>query len=191
MSKIFSYIFLAFLIYVLYATLSFFYSALEQSSAQTVATIIGGMITVIGGIAAVVITQKQTKQREIDEAHREKKIEIYKNFIDMALNALASENENLNVQRLSQQELATKIMHFRSDILLWGSPKVIKAYLNFMAISQDTSGSQNILVAVNEIYKTMREDIGLSNESLNNNELIKILLLDPSELDTELATQKK
>jgi hypothetical protein len=59
MSKIYSYVFLAFLIYILYATLSFFYSALEQSSAQTVATIIGGMITVIGGIAAVVITQKQ------------------------------------------------------------------------------------------------------------------------------------
>lgn len=190
MGKIFSYIFLALLSYLLWKVASFFYFALEQSSAQTVAAIIGGMVTVIGGIAAVVITQRQTKQREIDEAHRGKKIEIYKNFIDMAANALAAANEKLDIEPLSENELNAKILQFNNDILLWGSPKVIKAYLNFRATSGSIDTKQNILVAINEIYKMMREDIGLSNKELNNNELIKIFLTDPYELDCQLQEQK-
>lgn len=38
-------------------------------------------------------------------------------------------------------------------------------------------------MAVDNLYKAICEDIGLSNSGLNNLELIKIFLKDPSELD--------
>ncbi len=50
--------------------------------------------------------------------------------------------------------------------------------------------SNLLLVAVNDIYKAMREDIGLSNSGLNNNKLIKLFLLDPKEMDEAIASNK-
>ncbi len=45
-------------------------------------------------------------------------------------------------------------------------------------------------MAVNNLYKAIREDIGLSNAGLNNLELIKLFLKDPDELDRARASNR-
>ena len=43
----------------------------------------------------VIINQKQSKQRDIDELHRPKKVEMYKKFLDVVSNLVASNNKNV------------------------------------------------------------------------------------------------
>jgi hypothetical protein len=95
---------------------------------------------------------------------------------------IAADNHNVpSIKPYSEVDLVEAIFYFKKDLLLWGSPKVVKAILFF----QDTSinNPSNILSSVDNLYQAMREDIGLSNKKLENNELIKIFLSDPKEID--------
>ncbi|MBL1379391.1 hypothetical protein [Zobellella iuensis] len=154
---------------------------------EVVAALIGAMATVFVGIAAVIISQKQSKQRDIDESHRPKKVEIYTKFLDAVSGLMAAQNENVSKKGMTDQELVNYLVEFKTELLLWGSPQVIKRQLEFEEVSRSNG---NIFTAVNNLYKAIREDIGLSNKGLNSHELVKMYLSDPGELDEILASNK-
>ena len=76
-----SFIIVAATAYGIWRFTSFFIKKLTEINPSVAAAIIGAMATVIVGIAAVIITQRQTKARELEEAHRARKVEIYNNFL--------------------------------------------------------------------------------------------------------------
>ena len=174
------FVLIAGILYGLWMAVSFFISSLASADPKISAAIIGAMTTIFVGIAAVIITQRQIKIREIEEAHREKKVEIYQKFLSTVTSLIAGKNDQVTIKSPTEQELIDYLVEFKTEILLWGSPKVIKAQLEFERIS---GSNGNVFMAVDNLYKAIREDIGLSNSGLNNLELIKIFLKDPSELD--------
>lgn len=160
---------------------------LTKLKPELLAAIVSAMATVFAGIAAVLINQRYSKQRDIAESHRQKKVEIYKNFLDAVSGLMARNNENVSKEGFSDQELVDYLVEFKTEILLWGSPQVIKHQLEFEQISQEGG---NIFSAIDKLYKAIRDDIGLSNKGLNNHELVKMYLSDPSELDKLLTSNK-
>lgn len=148
---------------------------------EVLAALIGAMATVLVGVTATIISQKQSKQRDIEESHRSKKVEIYKGYLDAVAGLIARENENVSKEGMTNQELVDYLLEFKTDILLWGSPKVIKRQLAFQEASKDGG---DVIIAVDNLYRAIREDIGLSNKGLNRHELIKLSLSDPGEIDT-------
>jgi len=183
------FILIALLIYCTWVTVSFFINSLMEADAKISSAIIAGMFTIFAGLTAVIITQRQTKLREIAEAHREKKIEIYNKFITAAITMIGAQNEHSDIESLTDKELFSIMFNFKKDILLWGSPEVIKAQLKLERLSHENSNL--ILFAVNDIYKAMRKDIGLSNSGLGNNELIKLFMIDSEEMDNALKSSNK
>jgi len=144
------------------------------------------IVAIIASLSAVLgafFTQYFIKKREEQNAHRDKKIEIYNEFIDIAQRMVASKNENLNIKKVTDEELQDFFFRFNRDIILWGSPGVIKTFLEFKNASHNSIKGKELLVLINNLYKEFRKDIGLSNWGLNSNELIKINLSDPEELD--------
>lgn len=176
------------LIYLGWITISFFIDSLIKADPKISASIIAGMFTILAGLSAVIITQKQIKNREIQEAHRNKKIEIYTIFITTATSMLALENDKLSIKAPTEEELMDILFQFKRDILLYGSPKVIKSQIEFMKIAQHSS--ERVIEGIDSLYKAMREDIGLSNSGLNNYELIKMFVTDPDELDKTMSSNK-
>jgi len=160
---------------------------LESADPSVAAAVVGAMATVLVGVGGVLYTQAQTKKREIEEAHRARKVEVYKEFLDMVARMMASENPNVSLQAPSEQELVDFLVGFKTNLLLWASPKVINAQLNFQKVS---SSEGNVLKAVDTLYKAIREDIGLSNTGLNNHQLVKMYLKDPDEMDAASASNK-
>ncbi|MCZ6802687.1 MAG: hypothetical protein O7D86_01815 [Proteobacteria bacterium] len=160
---------------------------LSKLKKEVLAALIGAIGTVFVGVAAAIISQKQSKQRDIDESHRPTKVEIYKRYMDAVSGLLAKENENVSKEGMSDQELVDYLVEFKTEILLWGGPKVLKCQLEFDETSRNGG---NIFVAVDNLYKAIREDIGLSNRGLNNLELVKMYLSDPGELDEMMAFNK-
>jgi low temperature requirement protein LtrA len=155
---------------------------LEEIDSKTLLTVFASMFTIFISLFGIVYTQKQIKLREIAEAHRHKKIEVYNKFITISTNMIAAENEKHSIKPYSENELIEAIFDFKRDILLWGSPKVVKSVIKF----QDDSETNNIIIAINSIYVAMREDIGLDNKELKNLELIKIFITDPKEIENYL-----
>lgn len=160
---------------------------LENANPSVSAAVVGAMATVLVGVGGALYTQAQIKKREIEEAHRKKKVELYKGFLDMVAKMTAEENDNVSLEPPSPQELVDFMVEFKTNVVLWGSPKVINAQLNFQKVSE--SGG-NVLYAVDDLYKAIREDIGLSNRGLDKRQLVKMYLRDPSELDAKSASNK-
>ena len=100
---------------------------------------------------------------------------------------MATQNENVSKKGPTDQELVDYLVEFKTELVLWGSPLVIKRQLEFEKASRNNG---NIFTAVDNLYKAIREDIGLSNKNLNSHELVKMYLSDPGELDEILASNK-
>ena len=125
--------------------------------------------------------QKQIREREIEESHRGRKVDMYLEFVGMVSHFMQASNPENKKKPLSQQQILDKIEKFQNGILLWGGPKVIKAYLNYRLVAE--SENAKLFEAVEVLYRAIREDIGLSNDSLENLETVKLYLKDPSELE--------
>lgn len=163
------------IVYGFWFLLSEFLSALSAASPEITAAIIGAMATIMVGISAVLISQTHERKRAAEEAHRLKKVEIYQSFIDLISRLLGASNTDLSLKAVDRQELAQFAFKFKSDLLLWGSPKVIKAQLNFESVS-GSGDTKKLFQSVNALYIAIREDIGLSNSGINNLELVKLSL---------------
>ncbi len=170
------------IIYGIWVAAGFFIDALINSDPKISAAILGAMATIFVGLTAVIITQNQTKLRDREEAHRSKKVEIYEKYLDTIQSIMSGANENVSTEAPTHQELVDYLAKFKSDIILWGSPEVIKMQLEFQCVSQDGG---NIFIAVNNLHKAIRADIGLSNKGLNNLELVKMYLANPDEINNK------
>ncbi len=177
-------VFIAVIAYFLWVTGKFFISIFTAANPDTAVGILGAMTTVLVGLAAVIITQRQTKLREIEEAHRAKKVDMYEKYVKLIGSAIAIDNKNITTKHPSQQTLINGLASYHEKLILWGSPDVVKTQLEFRQASNEAN---KMLPAVDNMYKAIRKDIGLSNRGLNNLELVKMYLKDPDELDKQMA----
>jgi hypothetical protein len=161
-----------------------FYIALSAASPEITVAIIGAMATILVGISAVLISQAHERKRAAEEAHRLKKVEIYQGFIDLISRMIGASNEHLLLKAPDEYELISFVFKFKSELLLWGSPKVIKAQINFENVS-GSGDTKKLFRAVNTLYMAIREDLGLSNSGLNSLELVKLSLNPEARLEIQ------
>lgn len=161
--------------YVTWKLFGVFAASITTARSEVAAAIIGAMATVFAGISAILISQTYERKRAAEEAHRLKKVEIYQEFINMISRMIGSSNEHLSLKEPDLPELVKYLFKFKADILLWGSPRVIKAQIEFENAS-GKSDTPRLFKKVNELYLAIREDIGLSNSGLSNLELVKLYL---------------
>lgn len=124
--------------------------------------------------------QKQIREREIEEAHRERKVKMYMDFIEMISSFIQAVNPENKKKSLTKQQILNKIESFQNGILLWGGPQVLKAYLHYRTVANNEN--KLLFESIDQLYKAIRQDIGLSNEGLDDMETIRLYLKDPSEL---------
>ncbi|ELO1814272.1 hypothetical protein QXB70_004025 [Vibrio fluvialis] len=133
------------------------------------------------------ILQKHVREREIEEAHRQKKVEIYNDFLKLVSAFMQGTNASNKKKMPNQQKILDEFEKFQNGILLWGGPQVIQAFLDYRKNSGEEQDSLTIFRHVDALYKALREDIGLSNSGLENLELVQMYLSDPTEIDTLLS----
>jgi hypothetical protein len=163
---------LAIIAIVLWAT----YSAYQWFPALN-ASVAAALITASLGLFCLWYAQWQSKSRDIAESHRASKIEVYKVFFDLVEKFQSNEVGELNEENLPAW-LKADYQKLNRGLLLWASPGVITAYLDFRRIS---GSGGDILKAVDTMYREIRKDLGNSNYQLKAGDLIRISLKDPNE----------
>jgi hypothetical protein len=138
------------------------------------------------GLTATLVTQAQSRKREIDAAHRERKLEIYLEFMEIMENLLMSGKEDTKTVQLTEAEIVQKLMFVRTRAVLWGSPRVLKALAD---ITHMEHKKLNVFDVMERIQREMRKDLGLSNMGLEKNFFSKLILSNPDELETVLANK--
>lgn len=179
---------LSLLIYSLYFLALNILGFVGKIRSDVLASIIAGFFVFIVHIVVAFLNQRHLKQRDIDESHRTKKVEIYKKYLDLIASMHAGVNKRLSQEELTDKDIAEWFVGFKTELVLWGSQDVIKF---FQGVHQNNFSNRpkELHVAIENLYKAIREDIGLSNKGLNNFELNKMYLSNPEEVD-ELMKNK-
>ncbi|WP_155834378.1 hypothetical protein [Halotalea alkalilenta] len=167
------------IITALYSIYSFI-SMLHNMEKTALATIIAAFI----GLCGIIFSQWQSKKREISESHRENKIEVYQIFFDVVreLRDQQRMNSELSTPEEIFENYKDQFDKLNDGIVLWSSPKVIKAWLKFKSHNSGPNNPEDILIAVDNVYKAIRSDLGNSNFGLQHGDIIKMYLSDPNEL---------
>jgi len=173
-------------------------TALGEANVTVIVAIIAASGTIATGVIGALITQAQSKDREIlvqgkiqerqiQEAHRDKKVQVYTRFLGLASAFLQGENPNNKKKTPRQQKVLDEFEKIQNGMLLWGSPEVIKAFLRFRHASE-VEGSENVLKVIDALYLAFRADIGLSNSGLESHELIQMYLRSVKDIEQLLAS---
>jgi len=156
-------------------------SWIMSQESQVAAAVIAFSGTIIAGIGAVVIAQQRSKSREIAEAHRPKKIELYNSFITTMIGIIRKHKGSDSKALEGDKEIEEFFYKFTAEVVLWGSPGVLGHYATFRNLGQEKN--PNIVLIMDDIMQAMRKDLGLSNWGLSRGDLMKMFLTDPETLD--------
>lgn len=162
-------------------------SWITSQQSEVAPAIIAAAATILAGIGAVIFSQQRTKTREIAETHRPKKVELYTTFVKKVMEVMQkSKEEGSDDSLIEHAGLQECFEEFTTDLILWGSPSVIRAYHRFRELSTSGTADTNIVVVMDDVMRTMRKDLGHSDWTLQRGEVIKLFLKDPEELDKVL-----
>lgn len=162
-------------------------SWITSQKSDVASAIIAAAATILAGIGAVIFSQQRTKTREIAESHRPKKVELYTKFVKKVMEVMQkSKEENSDDSLIEDAGLQQFFEEFTTDLILWGSPSVIRAYHKFRKDSTSGDAEINIVAVMDDVMRTMRKDLGHSDWTLQRGEIIKLFLRDPEELDNVL-----
>ncbi|WP_143515642.1 hypothetical protein [Pseudooceanicola marinus] len=140
-------------------------------------------VTAVVGLVGALYTQNRIRKREVDSAHRPKKMEIYFSFIAQVERQMLYQKEELGLEAIDDAELVREMMRFKSLCLLWGSAEVLRALSEFQRVSASQPSPKSMLRSVDALYRAMRKDIGLSNVSLPKDFFAKWPLSNPGDFD--------
>lgn len=183
-SVIVGYIFLAAILYGIYHVLAGILNIIPILNPNVVTSIVAALTAFFGFL----YNQKKAKERDISEAHRPQKVELYKQFmnivVDLQTRALEGKLDEIQKDEMPK-ELVEKMIGFTCDLIVWGSPDVIKKWDKFRCAA--AQASPNMLFVMDEMLQSIRKDLGNSNFLLKKGDLIKLFLRDPSELDRAIT----
>lgn len=171
--------------YGLWSALAAVLSWIVTQQSQLAAAIIASSGTLITGIGVAVVAQQRAKSREIAEAHRPKKIKLYNSFITTMIGILRKHKGSDPKALEGDKEIEDFFYKFTSEVVLWGSPAVVRHYATFRNLGQERN--PNIILIMDDIMQAMRKDLGLSNRGLSRGALMKMFLTDPESLDKLLV----
>ena len=179
-----------FVLYLLYVVVNAFVVLILSMNVSVSAPLLGGVLTVLGSVISILLSQYYTKKRESQDAFRQKKIEIFEKHLSFVIDMMELQKIEGKCHA-DDKELAKRMMAFKCDLIKWGNPKVIKAQIEFENLSlKQKDDHRALFVAFDELYLAIRKDLGFSNRGLNNQELLALILTPKDRQKLQFAEMK-
>jgi len=132
-------------------------------------TVIG---TVLGAIITITLGRVFEKKKEVEAHFRERKSEIYDEFLKVFY-ALGTD--------AAQTDLVPFLREWQRKIVLWGGPKVLTSYFkwtNHLRHHLSDPDAETMLL-MHDFFSELRRDLGLSNSGIQRGDLIRLILKNP------------
>ncbi len=133
-----------------------------------------GLIGLLGMFLVALITNYQTRKREIDARHFVDKREGYMQFIDLLFDFIQSSRNNKN---LTEKEMLPKIILFKKALLIWGGPNIIEAWNSFEIKSGNELTPEEILKEMEKVLREIRKDLGHDDSQLKFGNLSGLFII--------------
>ncbi len=129
-------------------------SATSKTDTVIIVALITATVTIISGVILKIIDFNQ-RRREYLSQQRE---EPYAEFINVYFKMHEKVSKN---EKYSASEMFEDIQKFQKKLMLWGSNRVIKAWITFR--EKANYDNENILLYMENILYAIRKDMGYKN----------------------------
>lgn len=135
---------------------------------------IPSLIALLGGFVGYFLKFYLDKKAQFSSKNADIKREAYAKFIDLTVNFFITSKK----AQKQQHNIVDDLSYFYKQYVLYGSPKVVKAFAEFMQIFylREIAGLKDkeltraelrhMMRGITKTYAAMRKDIGLSNRFL-------------------------
>ena len=165
------------------AFLRLYWRSVTSLEPNLASAIIAASATMIVAVLTVVIAKYYERKQEIENQQREKKIEVYEQFMEKWFDKLLvmSQNKDKSKNVLDDEEFVQFLSEFTRKLILWGSNGVVKKYSFFRQGSltpEQNSSPYAILYNFEQVLFEIRKDIGHSNQTLKSGDLLTLFIND-------------
>jgi hypothetical protein len=126
------------------------------------------------------------RKREIEAHFREKKIEIYDDFLKELFSVFHSVGEEEG--EVESDGLVDFLREWQRTLVLWGGRDVLKAYFAWMSHLKKQRPDAQTIFLMDEFFRALRSDIDQSSSGLEKGSFAHLILRD-SDVFLESAKQ--
>lgn len=138
-----------------------------------------GIVGAVAVFVVAILTNFLTRKREIDARHFSEKREAYGKIVSLVVE-IQSHDESEGT-KLTKALLA-KMIDFKKELMIWGSPEVIQSWLNLEAESKkDNKDATRIARVMEQILRAIRKDLGHDDRWLKQGSLLRLIVLAKDE----------
>ncbi len=136
------------------------------------------VIGALGTVGAVIWNHRSLKKREIAEAQRPEKMKMYTKFMeDLVVKTLKQTREGKVDEEWVRDELQEFFFEWTGKAIFWSSPGFIRAYKKFRRLGREEDPS--VILFLDKMLQEVRKDLGHTDWSLADGDLIGLFLTDP------------
>ena len=131
--------------------------------------IIIASIGLIGGVIGYLLRYFLDKKKELFSENRKITRELYQEFVNKMIELFKSVKKTKEYDNgVAINQMVEGIYEFYKKYLLYASPKLVKAFGDFMQFNyrQTPKDPIEIMRLLGRVIKTMRSELGLSNKGL-------------------------
>lgn len=147
--------------------------------------LVTGATTVLVATITLILGKRLERRKEIEAHFREKKIGIYDEFLSEFFSIFYSVGADDEVIPESDNMLEF-LKKFQQKLLLWGGDETLQEFIDWKAALERTPPGASTIFATERFLRSLRKDIGLSNDKLKRGAFARLILRN-----SELLIQMK
>ena len=148
---------------------------MENASPDLIVAVIAGSATIFASVLALVISRHHQTKREQQIAHREKKVELYNEFLLKLFDLFAGEYK----KTMDTTALVPFLREMHRNIILWAGPNVVISYSDWNQLLVKRPARAIHIIKMIDFFLALRQDLGHSNEGIQYEHLLGLLLKNP------------
>jgi hypothetical protein len=134
--------------------------------------VVTGGLAIFASTLTVVLARHHERQKELDSLYRDKKIEIYDEFLKRMFALFTCDSSS----EASNEDLVSFMREHHRKLVLWSGPKALHEFARWMTQCRTDAASARTLVQMEDFFLALREDLGHENKGLERGDLISLML---------------
>lgn len=165
--KILSFVLLGLILFGLFWVSRWIWRHFTALNPELAAALLTAFATVLGAAITITLGRIFEKRKDVEAHFREKKSEIYDEFLK-AFYTLGDD--------AAKVDLVPFLREWQRKIILWGGPRVLISYFKWMNNLKLQRPDAESMFLMHDFFSELRKDLGLSNKGLERGAFIRLIL---------------
>lgn len=149
---------------LIFFAFSTFFNYISSVPQELGAALVAAATTTIVATITVMVGRYFERKKELDALHRDKKTEIYEEFLKVFLEAFGT-SDGLDGKTKSEADpdLEKLFREFSRKLVLWGGPQVLEAFAQWKEFMAEGNINAESIFKTERFLDAIRADLGHSN----------------------------